>query len=290
MEVRRPIVMAEAIPNPFQAPACDVCGKDAVVEQAYSGRILCGHHLEKSIRKKVGKELRKQLHLDKSKPTTVFVAISGGKDSAVLLTLLVDLIGMRRDVRLVAGCVDEGIEGYRPPSLQCAIDLCETLEVEFISTSYESLDFHDMDEVVKRLPVISESNEGVSMMPCSYCGVFRRQGINALARQVGADVVALGHNLDDMAQTVLMNMTNGDIDRTLRLAPHTDSPVDGLPPRIVPLRWIPEQEIHLLAMHKQLPLHHEECPYAQGALRWRYRDIVAQLEHCLLYTSPSPRD
>ena len=154
--------MAEAISNPFQAPACDVCGRDAVVEQAYSGRILCGHHLEKSIRKKVGKELRKQLHLDKSKPTTVFVAISGGKDSAVLLTLLVELIGMRRDVRLVAGCVDEGIEGYRPPSLQCAIDLCESLDVEFISTSYENLDFHDMDEVVKRLPIISESNEGVS--------------------------------------------------------------------------------------------------------------------------------
>ncbi|MED5497506.1 MAG: tRNA 2-thiocytidine biosynthesis TtcA family protein, partial [Candidatus Thermoplasmatota archaeon] len=248
--------MAESSQSPFQAPACDVCGKDAVVEQAYSGRILCGYHLEKSVRKKVAKELRKQLHLDKSKPTTVFVAISGGKDSAVLLTLLVELIGMRRDVRIVAGCVDEGIDGYRPPSMQCAIDLCETLGVEFISTSYEQLDFHQMDEVVKRLPVVSESNEGVSMMPCSYCGVFRRQGINALARQVGADVVALGHNLDDMAQTVLMNMTNGDIDRTLRLAPHTDAPVDGLPPRIVPLRWIPEQEIHLLAMHKQLPLHH----------------------------------
>ncbi|MGB1365480.1 MAG: TIGR00269 family protein [Candidatus Poseidoniaceae archaeon] len=270
--------MAEASQTPFQAPACDVCGKDAVVEQAYSGRILCGYHLEKSIRKKVAKELRKQLHLNKEKSTTVFVAISGGKDSAVLLTLLVELIGMRRDVRIVAGCVDEGIAGYRPPSMQCAIDLCETLGVEFISTSYENLDFHQMDEVVQRLPIISETKDGVSMMPCSYCGVFRRQGINALARQVGADVVALGHNLDDMAQTVLMNMTNGDIDRTLRLAPHTDSPVDGLPPRIVPLRWIPEQEIHLLAMHKELPLHHEECPYAQGALRWRYRDIVAQLE------------
>ncbi len=128
------------------------------------------------------------------------MAISGGKDSAVLLTLLVELIGMRRDVRIVAGCVDEGIDGYRPPSMQCAIDLCETLGVEFISTSYENLDFHQMDEVVKRLPIISESSEGVSMMPCSYCGVFRRQGINALARQVGADVVALGHNLDDMAQ------------------------------------------------------------------------------------------
>ena len=139
--------MAETSQRPFQAPACDVCGKDAVIEQAYSGRILCGHHLEKSIRKKVAKELRKQLHLDKSKPTTVFVAISGGKDSAVLLTLLVELIGMRRDVRIVAGCVDEGIDGYRPPSLQCAIDLCEELGVEFISTSYDSYGWNTAKEI-----------------------------------------------------------------------------------------------------------------------------------------------
>ena len=277
VELRR-IPMAEPTQALFQAPVCDVCGKDAVVEQAYSGRVLCGTHLEQSIRKKVGRELRKQLVLDKSKGTTIFVAISGGKDSAVLLTLIVDLVGKRRDVRIVAGCVDEGIEGYRPPSMQCAIDLCEDLGVEFITTSYESLEFHQMDEVVRRLPMVTEKSAGASTMPCSYCGVFRRQGINALAAQVDADVMALGHNLDDMAQTVLMNMANGDIDRTLRLAPHTDSPVDGLPPRIVPLRWIPEQEIHLLAMHKQLPMHHEECPYAQGALRWRYRDIVAQME------------
>ena len=78
MEVMQPFAMAESKQSPFQAPACDVCGKDAVVEQAYSGRILCGYHLEKSIRKKVSKELRKQLYLDKSKPTTVLVSISGG--------------------------------------------------------------------------------------------------------------------------------------------------------------------------------------------------------------------
>jgi uncharacterized protein (TIGR00269 family) len=115
-------------------------------------------------------------------------------------------------------------------------------------------------------------------MACSYCGVFRRQGINHLAEKVGADVIALGHNLDDMAQTVLMNMANADIERTLRLAPHTATPVDGLAPRIVPLRWVPEQEIHLYALHKELPMHHEECPNARGALRWRHREMVAHME------------
>ena len=80
--------------------------------------------------------------------------------------------------------------------------------------------------------------------PCSYCGVFRRQGINHLADRVGADI-ALGHNLDDMAQTIMMNMQNGDLERTLRLAPHT-STFGRHGSKNVP-RWIPEQEIHLYA-------------------------------------------
>lgn len=262
----------------FEIPACDVCGKPAVVEQAYSGRILCGEHLAKSIRKKVAKELRKQLVLQKGQHTTIFVAISGGKDSAALLELLVDIIGVRPDVTIIAGTVDEGIDGYRPPSLQCAIDLCERLDVEFITVSYKQLGFEEMDTVVKLIPGMTETDSNAPNMPCSYCGVFRRQGINHLAKKVNADIIALGHNLDDMAQTVLMNMSNGDLERTLRLAPHTNTPIDGMPPRIVPLRWIPEQEIHLYAVHKNLPIHHEECPHARGALRWRHREMVATME------------
>ena len=42
----------------------------------------------------------------------------------MLLDAIVDLIGKRRDVTIVAGTVDEGIEGYRPPRsnapLRCA--------------------------------------------------------------------------------------------------------------------------------------------------------------------------
>ena len=76
--------------------------------------------------------------------------------------------------------------------------------------------------------------EAKGLMPCSYCGVFRRQGLNALAERVGADVMALGHNLDDMAQSILMNLQKGEIERSVRLAPHTHSKIDGLIPRIVP--------------------------------------------------------
>ena len=46
----------------------------------------------------------------------------------------------------------------------------------------------------------------------------------------------------------------------MRLAPHTETPIDGLPPRIVPLRWIPEQEIHALMMVMELPFSMESAP------------------------------
>jgi uncharacterized protein (TIGR00269 family) len=235
--------------------------------------MMCGSHLAESVRKKVSKALREQLTIPRNENLTILVAISGGKDSAVLLERIHEKLGKRRNVTIVGGCVDEGITGYRPPSLECARQLCESLGIRFETVSYPELGFKEMDEVVEK---IIHSND--KKTPCSYCGVFRRQGINHLAERVGADVIALGHNLDDMAQTIMMNMQNGDLERTLRLAPHTSTPLEGMAPRIVPLRWVPEQEIHLYAIHKKLPIHHEECPHGEGALRFRHRDTIAMME------------
>ena len=134
-------------------------------------------------------------------------------------------------------------------------------------------------------------------MLCSFCCVFRRQGLNSMAEMLGADVMALGHNLDDMAQSILMNLQKGEIDRSVRLAPHTHSPIEGVIPRIVPLRWIPEQEIHALAVSQGLPIHHGECPHAPGAMRQQSRSVVARMEastpgarHGLLHSLAQIRD
>jgi len=255
------------------------------VHQEYSGQHLCGKHLGSSIRKRTSKELRQQLKLPKDArhedgtPYRILVAVSGGKDSAVLLTMLHDILSRRRDLELIAGCVDEGIDGYRAPSLECARELAEQLGVRFETLSYEDIGYERMDEVVTRIPKMGENyDEAKGMMPCSFCGVFRRQGLNALAEKVDADVMALGHNLDDMAQSILMNFQKGEIERSVRLAPHTENPIDGIAPRIVPLRWIPEQEIHAHAICQNLPIHHGDCPHAPGAMRQQSRGIVAQME------------
>ena len=107
-----------------------------------------------------------------------------------------------------------------------------------------------MDKVVQMMPSIGQRHtEANGLMPCSYCGVFRRQSLNTMAERLGADVMALGHNLDDMAQSVLMNLQKGEVERSVRLAPHTQSPIEGIVPRIVPLRWVPEQEIHACLLY-----------------------------------------
>jgi uncharacterized protein (TIGR00269 family) len=277
--------LVEPIVSALEVGTCSRCKAPAIIFQRYSGNHLCHRHLADSIHRRTSKAMREQLKLPKNarkedgSPSRLLLCISGGKDSAVMLDMMVKLLGPRRDIELVAGCVDEGIDGYRAPSLEKAIELAARHDITIETISYPDLEFARMDEVVKQMPRMSaEQRDAKGLKACSYCGVFRRQGLNALAERVGADWMALGHNLDDVAQTVLMNLQKGEIDRTIRLAPHTWAPIKGLVPRIIPLRWIPEQEIHAYAHGEGLPFFHGDCPYAPGALRQRSRDMIARLE------------
>ena len=125
--------------------SCSQCNLPAVIHQIYSGQHLCQPCLAKSIRKRVSKTLRNQLDLpsdardESGNPAVILVCISGGKDSAVLLDMMVKIVGARRDVELVCGCVDEGIDGYRSPSIDCARELAESHELRFETISYPEL-------------------------------------------------------------------------------------------------------------------------------------------------------
>ena len=125
-----------------------------------------------------------------------------------------------------------------------------------------------MDEVVARDP---------ESIPCSYCGPFRRQALNRAAVEVGADYVATGLNLDDTAQSILMNVARGDIEKLARLGPH-ETRQPGLVPRIQPLRMIPEKEVYLYALLRGIEFHDATCPYAERAQRGRFREILHRLE------------
>ena len=245
---------------------CSLCDLPAVIDQPYRGTHLCGPHLRASVEERVRKEMHRQL--PRFGRGTVAVGLSGGKDSAVALALAHRYFGRRPTVRLVAISVDEGIAAYRPSTLRAADELTRSLGVE-----------HRIVRAAEALgtTIDGTARELAATVPCSFCGVWRRHMLNRAARDVGADALLLGFNLDDLAQTVLMNLVHGDLDRLVRMAPHRVRQ-PGLVPRVVPLAPIPEREVYLYARLAGLPFDHAECPHAGRASRNVFRAMVWQLE------------
>jgi uncharacterized protein (TIGR00269 family) len=245
---------------------CSACTAPAVIDQPYRGAHLCSAHLASSIEDRFRREMRRQL--PRVRAGTIAVAVSGGKDSAVALSLTHRYFDAHRSVRLVAISVDEGIPSYRPRTLNAAGELARSLGVEHRTVRAAEVLGTTTDRAARELP---------DTPPCSFCGVWRRRLLNDTARELGAEALVLGFNLDDLAQTVLMNVARGDLGRLARMAPHRVRQ-PGLVPRIAPLAQVPEREVFLYATLRGLPFDHSECPHAPRAARNRFREIVWQLE------------
>ncbi len=245
---------------------CDKCRRKAVILVRYSGAHLCKVHFSDSVERRVKHELRRQLDLKGGE--RIAVAVSGGKDSTVALHLVHKILGNRRSLELAAMTVDEGISGYRESSIPIVAENCRSMGLEHIVVSFEHIFGKSMDEIARKERALST---------CSYCGVLRRAAMNRGAKDWRASHLATGLNLDDTAQSVLMNFARGDVERLARLGPHKKVQ-PGLVPRIQPLRTIPESETTLYALVNELRFHDLECPYASEALRNDYRSVVAGLE------------
>jgi len=245
---------------------CDKCRSKAVIFIRYSGAHLCDQHFSEFVEKRVKHELRRQTDL--SRGGRLAVAVSGGKDSSVALALLHRILSRRKDIEFCAITVDEGIAGYRESSIPVVAAQCRSLGVEHRIVSFAEMFGTTMDEVASKEREVST---------CTYCGVMRRLAMNRVARDWDASHLATGLNLDDTAQSILMNFSRGDIERLARMGPHRRVQ-PGLIPRIQPLRTIPESETTLYAILNGIAYHDLECPYAPEALRNDYRRVVFELE------------
>ncbi|MFB6161810.1 MAG: TIGR00269 family protein [Haloferacaceae archaeon] len=261
---------------------CDSCGREAVTYAAYAGTHRCAEHLCRSVEKRVRRRIRSDGLLPDDAtpedPVTWLIGLSGGKDSVVLTHVLADTFGRDPRVELVALSVHEGIDGYRDESLAAARELVDGLDadVRHETVSYAEELGVEMDEVVERDP------EGMS--PCAYCGVFRRDLLEAAAGEFDADLLLTGHNLDDEAETALMNVLEGDVDR---MGNHFDASLGALDergdpgpfvPRAKPLRDVPESEVALYAHVRDLPVHMAECPHASESFRATIQELLHELE------------
>jgi uncharacterized protein (TIGR00269 family) len=248
---------------------CSKCKKNpSIYLRQYSGEFLCKKCFLRSIEYKAKRTISKYSMIRHG--DTVAVAVSGGKDSLVLLNVLRNTLA-NQGSQLVAITVDEGIKGYRDESLNIVKNFCASIGVENRIMSFSELFGLSMDKAMEVRP-----SEKISS--CSMCGTFRRRALDLLAESCGANVVATGHNLDDYIQTFLINLFAGDVERIGWTYPE---PVEyGITDlrKIKPLMEIYEREIVLYAIHTNIPFQSEECPYKDESIRSAFRNHLNNLE------------
>jgi len=97
--------------------------------------------------------------------------------------------------------------GYRDDSLKTVLENKDEYQMPLKILSYEQLYGWSMDKIVAE---VGRKNN------CTFCGVFRRQALDRGATLLNVDCIATGHNADDIAETVLMNILRGDVARLQR--------------------------------------------------------------------------
>ncbi|KAF2860074.1 hypothetical protein K470DRAFT_282265 [Piedraia hortae CBS 480.64] len=195
----------------------------------------------------------------------IAIGASGGKDSTVLASVLSTLNTRHNlNLNLTLLSIDEGITGYRDHSLDAVRRNSEVLNLPLKVLSYEELyQGWSMDRVRN----------------CTYCGVFRRQALDRGAAMLGVRHVVTGHNADDLAETVVMNLLRGDVARLGRGGEVVTRTGRGSEvKRSKPLMYAYEKEIVMYAHHKGLEYFSTECTYSPEAFRGSARTLVKNLE------------
>nr|GEX74592.1 cytoplasmic tRNA 2-thiolation protein 1 [Tanacetum cinerariifolium] len=125
-----------------------------------------------------------------------------------------------------------------------------------------------MDEIVKMIGLKNN---------CTFCGVFRRQALDRGAALLKVDKLVTGHNVDDIVETVLLNILRGDIARLSRctsIITREDGPI----PRCKPFKYTYEKEIIMYAYFKKLDYFSTECIYSPNAYRGFAREFIKDLK------------
>ena len=245
---------------------CDRCNSVAAYSRKYSAENLCSACFSNSILQKTSRTISKYNMIKNS--DLVGVAVSGGKDSLSLLHVLKKM-SESHNFKLSAITVDEGIPDYRNEALRVVKAFCNKLEVEYRVYSYKEL----FDVTLQESLELRESEKTSS---CSICGTLRRRVIDFAAKDFGVDVIATGHNLDDVLQTFIINLLSGDTNKIGWMDPDTSS---NKTRKIKPFCEIYENEIAFYAFTNEIPFQSEQCPHMNEGIRTEIREFLNSLEN-----------
>jgi len=246
---------------------CKACKNKPVIRLTNNNKGLCKSCFIKYFEQKTKKTISKYKLVDKK--DHIGVACSGGKDSTAVLYLIHKIFGKRPDIKITAIAVDEGIKGYRPEHLKYLKKFCKELKVNLKIVSFKEEFGKSLDQIIKK-----------GMYPCSICGVLRRSLLNRYSLKLKCTKLVTGHNLDDEAQSILMNQLKNNVKVSARLGPLTGVVKDNkFVPRIKPFYLLTEKEVKAYSFLMGYKEDLGECPYADIAFRNDVRSMLNEFEN-----------
>jgi tRNA 2-thiocytidine biosynthesis protein TtcA len=217
------------------------------------------NRLQKRLRRKTGEAISDYHMIDDG--DRVMVCLSGGKDSYTLLEML---LGLQRSapVRfdLVAVNLDQKQPGFPAHVLPQYLD---SLGVEYRIVTEDTYSV-----------VLDKIKPGKTM--CSLCSRLRRGILYRTAGELGATKIALGHHMDDLVETLFLNMFHGSRLKTMPPKLVSD---DGKNIVIRPLVYCREKEIARFARARNYPIIPCNLCGSQSNLeRVRIKNMLAEWE------------
>ncbi len=202
------------------------------------------------------------------KSDKIIVACSGGKDSTSVLYFLkkfgYDVEALHLDL-IIGERSEKNLKGLKK--------FCKSLGVKL----------HVVNIRGQIGCSICYARKGIQakkrLSNCMICGVVKRWVLNKKARELKGTKLVTGHNLDDEAENVLMNLMKGNVELGASLGPKTGVVEDKrFVQRVKPLYFCSNSEVREFSRKMQFPVIYEACPCLVGTLRKKVRGLLAELE------------
>ena len=253
---------------------CKKCGSKASVNMRQHKLALCKEHYLEWIPEQTERFIKKYSMFRREEK--ILVAVSGGKDSLSLWDILLRL-GYQADGLYIGLGIDTST------SLSAGGGIGYSNESHRLSEKFASengLRLHIVDvaqEYGQPIPVFAEMSQRGQDKPCSVCGLAKRHIMNRIARDLGYDVLATGHNLDDEAAVLFANTLQWSGSYLLRQSPVLPG-TPGLARKVKPLCRFYEREMAAYALLRGIEYIYEECPFAVGSTSIYYKELLNRLE------------